>query len=68
MRQIQEARLRHLSVFLLIVLLGGCQVNRDAFPRPAIPQGASADEIERILCRQSPASPWYVPCGRGGGR
>ncbi len=60
--------MRHLPALLLIALLAGCQVNREAFPRPTIPRGASADEIDRILCRQSPASPWYVPCAKGGSR
>lgn len=44
----------------LLVSLAACQTT--GFQRPYIPPGTSAADENRILCQESPASPWYVPC------
>lgn len=49
-------------------VVSGCQASRNQFPKPSIPPGASQSEIDDIYCRESPASPWYVPCRSKGSR
>jgi uncharacterized lipoprotein YajG len=50
---------RTLFLALLTIALAGCQTSPQ---RPFVPPGATADEENRILCREPRSSPWFVPC------
>lgn len=47
-------------LLLMASLLAACQTA--GHPRPFVPPGATADEENRIMCRQPRSSTWYVPC------
>lgn len=49
-------------LILGLFVLGGCQSVQNQWPKPHIPPHATEAEIEHILCGESKASPWYVPC------